>query len=141
MIRSGAEKAGCLGDILHLRLEIKEPVKVSQRVETALIFTTREQEFPACSTKTEKLFFSINWPKGNKNSSCCRALQKHMLDKHTIKLPYLFLKTWHQGVLSKNVKLYLLQAEQQGRFDHSEGLVQTIPTSYHGQVHDLLSPA
>lgn len=31
-----------------------------------------------------------------------------------------------------------LDAEQEGRFDHGEGLVQTIPTGHHSQVHDLL---
>lgn len=53
---------------------------------------------------------------------------------------YPFFKLWSQRVLSKNVKLDPLEAEQEGRFDHGEGLVQTIPTGHHSQVHDLPCP-
>lgn len=53
---------------------------------------------------------------------------------------YPFLKLWSQGILRENVKLDLLLAEQQGRFDHSEGFIQTVPTCHYGQVHQVLIP-
>lgn len=33
-----------------------------------------------------------------------------------------------------------LQAEEEGRFDHGEGLLQPIPAGHHSQVHDLRRP-
>ena len=53
---------------------------------------------------------------------------------------YPFFKLRGQRVLSKNVKHDPLEAEQEGWFDHGEGLVQTIPTGHHGQVHHVLRP-
>lgn len=38
------------------------------------------------------------------------------------------------------MKVDPLQAKEQRRLDHDEGLIQTVPAGYHGQVHDLLHP-
>lgn len=54
--------------------------------------------------------------------------------------PHPFRKLRGQRLLCKNVKFDLLDAEQEGRFDHGKSLVQTIPTGHHSQVHDLLDP-
>lgn len=54
--------------------------------------------------------------------------------------PYLFLKLRGQRVFCKNVEGDLLDTEQESRFDHGKGLIQTIPTGHHSQVHDLLRP-
>lgn len=69
-----------------------------------------------------------------KNLPCIHLCMKPAED------PYPLCKLWRQRVLSKNVKLDPLEAEQEGRFDHGEGLVQTIPTGHHSQMHDLLRP-
>ena len=56
----------------------------------------------------------------------------------TLGSTYPFLKVGSQRVLGEDVELDLLDAEQEGRLDHGEGLLQTVPTGHHRQVHDLL---
>lgn len=53
---------------------------------------------------------------------------------------YPFCKLWRQRVLGKDVKGDPLQAEEEGGFDHGEGLLQPVPTGHHRQVHDLWRP-
>lgn len=59
------------------------------------------------------------------------------------KLPsklYPLSKLRRQRVLGKDVKRDPLQAEEQGRLDHGEGLLQPVPAGHHSQVHDLRRP-
>lgn len=74
------------------------------------------------------------------NTSDLAPLHCEHKDIGAVRDTYLFFKLWSQRVLSKNVKRDLLEAEQEGRFDHGEGLIQAIPTGHHSQMHDLLHP-